>query len=176
MASCPRAWARTPWAMTADQALHRRLVPPAAGMVALAAKILHVLVIIKKISSTRPMIPTPRAKVHLPRKHSKLKTHEREHRALVSPHLIKRKNRKSPRKTRRRRKTRTIPNQTMMLTTTPTVMTAMMTPMRTARTAKRKPRETRGRRDSWARPPNLADRSLDRRSLLQLPLPPSSSL
>ena len=163
--------------MTADQQLHRQLDPPVVGTVALAARTSHVLASIKKINSTRPTIPTPRAKVLLPCKHTRPRTQDRAQLVLDYPTPVQiRKNRKSQRKTRRRLRIPTIQNQTMIMTTLTTVMTAMTTPMKTAKIEKRNPREIRERRDSWARPQNLAGRSLDRHSLLRPPLPPSSSL
>ena len=161
----------------ADQQLHRQLDPPVVGTVALAAKTSHVLASIKKINSTRPTIPTPRAKVLLPCKHTRPRTQDRAQLVLDYPTPVQiRKNRKSQRKTRRRLRIPTIQNQTMTMTTLTIVTTAMMTPMKTAMTRKRKLRETRERRDSWARPLNLADRLLDKLSLLHPRLLPSSSL
>lgn len=175
-ASYPLAWAHQDRALAADQRHHQQLDPPVVDTVALVARTSRVSALIKRISSTRPMIPTPRAKVHLPCRLTLLQTRERAPPAHVSLRpVIKRKNRKSQRKTRRRRlRILTIQNQTM--TTMTIVTTAIMTPMKTAMTRKRNPRETRERRDSWARPPNLAGRSLDKRSLLHPPLPPSSNL
>ena len=119
------------------------------------------------------MIHTPKAKVLLPCKHTQQLIKDRALPAqdYLTP-VIKRKNRKSQRKTRRRQKTHMIQNQTM--TTTLTIV--MRIPMKTAKTRKRKPREPREIRDSWARPLNLAGRSLGKRNLLHPLLLSSNSL
>ena len=173
-----QAWAHQAWAVWADLPPHQQLDPPVViGTVALVARTSRVSDLIKRISSTRPTIPTPKAKVHLPCKHTQQLTQERAqpaHDYLIP--VIKRKNRKSRRKTRRRLRIPTIQNQTMIMMTLTIVTTAIMTPMKTAMTRKRRPRETRERRDSWARPLNLAGRLLDKLSLLHPRLPPSSSL